>query len=72
MSVTEAKKGNVCALTENVLISVLTGLSVAFTAIDQDASLQTINWLYIIALSIPAFAGSMINGLRQIQKEPNN
>ena len=72
MSINEARKGNVCALTENILISVLTGLTVAFSAVKEDATFDSINWLFVISLAIPAFAGSMINGLRQIQKEPNN
>lgn len=55
-------------LVENLIISVMTGL-MAGAALIQSGNTER-DWVVIGAASVIAFGGSLINGLRQLQKEP--
>lgn len=55
---------------ENLIISLCTGLATASTLVTQLDTSASRDWVVIIAAFISAFAGSLINGLRQLQKEP--
>lgn len=53
---------------ENLIISLCTGLVTASTLVVQPTTSR--DWIAIMATFIAAFAGSLVNGLRQLQKEP--
>lgn len=57
-------------LIENLIISLCTGLVTASALVTAVDTSQSRDWVVVGAAFISAFAGSLINGLRQLQKEP--
>lgn len=56
-------------IVENLIISIVTGL-MASASLLQSGNGSERDWLVIGSAGMIAFGGSLINGLRQLQKEP--
>lgn len=56
-------------LIENLIISVVTGL-MASASLLQSSNGSERDWIVIGSAGVIAFGGSLVNGLRQLQKEP--
>lgn len=56
-------------LFENILISFVTGLMASASLIQTSTGTER-DWIVIGSAGIIAFGGSLINGLRQLQKTP--
>lgn len=57
-------------LVENLIISLATAAVAVSAAIQQVGPGGGRDWVIICSVGVSAFAGSLINGLRQLQKEP--
>ncbi len=57
-------------LIENLIISILTGLMAGASLLQSGTPGAARDWVVIGSAALIAFGGSLINGLRQLQKEP--